>query len=44
MGDLYGKPLRIYFKKWLRENLKFESVEALKNQLTEDVRRVTEND
>ena len=44
MGDLYGKTLRIYLKKWLRGNQKFESAEALKNQLTEDVRRVTEND
>ena len=44
MGDLYGKKLKIYFKKWLRGNRKFESAEALKNQLTEDVKRVMEND
>ena len=44
VGDLYGKTLQIHFKKWLRGNQKFESVEALKEQLTEDVRKVTEND
>ena len=44
MGDLYGQKIKICFKKWIRGNRKFESAEALKNQLTEDVKRVIEND
>ncbi len=43
-GDLYGKKLEIQFVDWIRENKKFESVEALKRQLTKDVGRVIEND
>ena len=43
-GDLYGKKLKISFVKRLRDIQKFESVEALKKQLEEDIRRVIEND
>ena len=43
-GDLYGKNLKINFKRWLRDNRRFDSADALKKQLTQDVRRVTEND
>ena len=39
-GDLYGKTLRIGFKRFLRDVKKFESVEELKAQLQEDMRRV----
>ncbi len=43
-GDLYGKTLKINFKRYLREVKKFASAEELKAQLTEDIRRVREND
>jgi riboflavin kinase/FMN adenylyltransferase len=36
-GDLYGKPLRLHFTKRLRDELKFDSVEALKLQIDQDV-------
>ena len=39
-GDLYGKTLRIGFKRFLRDVKKFESVEGLKAQLQEDIGRV----
>lgn len=35
-GDLYGKTLMLSFVRYLREVKKFESVEALQKQLTED--------
>ena len=35
-GDLYGKTLSVSFVKYLREVKKFESVEALKEQLKKD--------
>ncbi len=35
-GDLYGKELRVSFHKRLRDEVKFESVDALKIQLEED--------
>lgn len=41
-GDLYGKPLKIRFTRYLRDIEKFESIEALKAQLNEDIRRVRE--
>jgi riboflavin kinase/FMN adenylyltransferase len=34
--DIYGKTLRVYLKKYLRPELKFESLEALKDQLAKD--------
>jgi riboflavin kinase/FMN adenylyltransferase len=43
-GDLYGKELTIEFIKYLRDIQKFDSVAALKEQLTKDIRRVREND
>jgi riboflavin kinase/FMN adenylyltransferase len=43
-GDLYGKELTIEFVDYLRDIQKFDSVDALKEQLTEDIRRVREND
>lgn len=36
-GDLYGKPLRLHFTKRLRDELKFESIEALTRQIDLDV-------
>lgn len=35
-GDLYDKQITIYFHEFLREERKFESLEALKNQLIQD--------
>ncbi len=43
-GNLYGKKLKIEFTRFLREIVKFDSAERLKNQLCEDIRRVKEND
>ena len=43
-GDLYGKTLRVQFVRFLREVQKFDSVDELKKQLTEDIRRVREDD
>ena len=43
-GDLYGKTLRVEFVRYLREITRFSGVEALKEQLKTDVRRVREND
>jgi len=43
-GDLYGKILKIRFKRFLREVQKFASVEELKEQLKKDIRRVREDD
>ena len=43
-GDLYGKTLRIYFKRFLREIKKFSSAEELKKQLTEDIERIRNHD
>lgn len=43
-GDLYGKELTVYFRRYLRDIRKFENGAALKAQLHEDIRRVREND
>lgn len=43
-GDLYGKEIKVEFIRYLRDIRKFESVEGLKAQLTEDVRRIRTND
>ncbi len=43
-GELYGKELKIRFKRYLREIEKFESAEALRAQLGQDIRRVWEHD
>lgn len=36
-GDLYGKALRLTFHKFLRQEKKFDSLEALKEQINEDI-------
>lgn len=36
-GDLYGKQLEIIFKKFIRSEKKFDSLESLQTQLKEDV-------
>ncbi|MBQ3221290.1 MAG: riboflavin biosynthesis protein RibF [Clostridia bacterium] len=43
-GDLYGRKIKVEFVRFLREIVKFESVEKLKEQLREDTRRIREND
>lgn len=43
-GDLYGKELKIRFVRYLRDVQKFDSVEALKHQLEEDIQRVRNGD
>ena len=35
-GDLYNKQITVYFHEFLREEQKFENLEALKNQLIQD--------
>lgn len=39
-GDLYGKELTVEFKKFLRKDIKFTSLEVLKKQLQADERAV----
>ena len=36
-GDLYGHELSIEFVKWLRGEVKFEAIDALKTQINQDV-------
>jgi riboflavin kinase/FMN adenylyltransferase len=43
-GDLYGKTLKVEFIRYLRDVRKFDSIDGLKKQLEEDLRRVREND
>lgn len=43
-GDLYGKELKVEFVRYLRDVVKFDSVEKLKEQLTKDIKRVKEHD
>lgn len=43
-GDLYGCTLCVRFVRFLREIRKYGGAEELKAQLTEDIRRVREND
>ncbi len=35
-GNLYGKPLKVYFHQFLRGEKKFESLESLKSQIEKD--------
>jgi riboflavin kinase/FMN adenylyltransferase len=39
-GDLYDKPLRLHFTERLRDEVKFDSVDALKTQIDADVAAV----
>ncbi len=41
-GDLYGKTMRLEFVAHLRDELKFDTVEALITQMREDVRKTKE--
>ena len=35
-GDLYGREIRLYFIDFIRDEIKFDSLEALKTQLKKD--------
>lgn len=41
-GDLYGKPLRIHFKKYIRPELKFDNLALLTEKIKEDEKIVRE--
>ncbi len=41
-GDLYGREIKIEFIRYLRDIVKFDGADGLKEQLTEDIRRVRE--
>ena len=43
-GDLYGKTIKIEFVRYLRDIQKFDSVDGLKQQLTQDIGRVRKHD
>ncbi len=43
-GDLYGKTIKIEFVRFMREIVKFDSVEALVEQLKKDLAEVRAND
>lgn len=43
-GDLYGKTLKIEFVRYLRDIQKFDCVDKLKKQLTQDIGRVRNHD
>ncbi len=43
-GELYGKTLKVKFVRFLRDIQTFESANALKKRLEEDIRRVRGND
>jgi riboflavin kinase/FMN adenylyltransferase len=38
-GDLYGRELKVDFIAWLRDEKKFDTVDALQKQMAEDVRQ-----
>jgi len=41
-GDLYGQEIEVMFIDWLRPELKFETIEALKAQMQDDARLAKE--
>ena len=40
--NLYGKKIRVEFVRFIRTETKFNSIEALKEQISEDIRQITE--
>ena len=44
VGDLYGKELKVEFVRYLRDIVKFDNVEGLKQQLTMEIERVRNHD
>jgi len=43
-GDLYGQTLKVNLMEFLRPEKKFDSLEALKQQITQDCQSVLESD
>ena len=43
-SDLYGREIKVEFIRYLRDVRKFDSIDGLKKQLEEDLRRVRTND
>ncbi len=41
-GDLYGRPLDVAFISWVRAEAKFDSIEALKQQMDADSAKARE--
>lgn len=41
-GDIYGKKIKIYLKKYIREIVKFNNAKQLKVQIAKDIKIVTE--
>jgi riboflavin kinase/FMN adenylyltransferase len=39
-GDLYGRTIQIQFVDWVRDQMRFSGIEALKSQLARDLRQV----
>lgn len=40
--NLYGKEIRIEFVRFIRSETKFDSIDALKKQISEDIKQITE--
>lgn len=41
-GDLYGQTLQVYFKSFIRSEQKFDGLEALKTQISQDIAQTRE--
>lgn len=41
-GDIYNKHIRVYFHKKLRDDMKFNGIEELKEQIQRDIKKVKE--
>lgn len=39
-GDLYGQPLRLEIAAWVRDQVRFASIDALKRQIARDIDRI----
>ena len=39
-GNIYGKNITLFFKQWIREEVKFENIDALKQQLNQDKSKI----
>jgi riboflavin kinase / FMN adenylyltransferase len=42
--NIYGKTIEIWFKKWLRDDMKFKNVEDLIEQMKSDIKEVAKED
>jgi len=39
-GDLYGRSMEVFFRRWLRDQMRFAEVDDLKRQITRDVEAI----